>query len=235
MLDFIRRLRFRWGINPDIAVGDSKYGTIDNIVALLAEGILPFTPRTDFQSQSEFYSRELFQYDAQKDVYICPEGQPLTRQGQYKANRSIVYRGKTKTCNACPVKSACTTNKGGRTIHRSVFQDELDQAAALRETEAYRKAMRKRQVWVEPLFGEAKQWHGLRRFRLRRIWRVNIEALMIASVQNIKRLLNPWKTPQNEPDPAGPALQIVFPMDRASIYFTCITNNHLRSQVICCL
>jgi len=51
--------------------------------------------------------------------------------------------------------------------------------------------MRKRQVWVEPIFAEAKVWHGMRRFRLRRLWRVSTEALMIASVQNLKRLLNP--------------------------------------------
>jgi hypothetical protein len=42
---------------------------------------------------------------------------------------------------------------------------------------------------VEPLFGEAKDWHGLRRFRLRRLEKVNIEALLIASGQNIKRLV----------------------------------------------
>src|SRR5947207_5688894 len=36
--------------------------------------------------------------------------------------------------------------------------------------------MNKRQVWVEPLFAEAKDWHGMRRFRLRRRWRVNGEA-----------------------------------------------------------
>jgi hypothetical protein len=49
--------------------------------------------------------------------------------------------------------------------------------------------MRKRKVWVEPLFAEGKMWHGLRRFRLRQLERVNIEALLIASVQNLKRLL----------------------------------------------
>jgi DDE family transposase len=48
---------------------------------------------------------------------------------------------------------------------------------------------RKRSVWVEPLFAEGKQWHGMRRFRLRRLWRVNSEALLIASGQNLKRLL----------------------------------------------
>ena len=49
--------------------------------------------------------------------------------------------------------------------------------------------MRKRQVWVEPLFAEAKEWHGLRRFRLRGLPKVNIEGLLIAAGQNLKRLL----------------------------------------------
>ena len=49
--------------------------------------------------------------------------------------------------------------------------------------------MRKRQVWVEPLFAEAKDWHGLRRFRLRGLENVNIEGLLIAAGQNLKRLL----------------------------------------------
>ena len=52
------------------------------------------------------------------------------------------------------------------------------------------KAMRKRPVWVEPLLGEAKEWHGLRRFRLRGLEHVNIEALLTAAGQNLKRLLS---------------------------------------------
>jgi hypothetical protein len=39
------------------------------------------------------------------------------------------------------------------------------------------------------LFGEAKDWHGLRRFRLRRLEKVNAEALLVAAGQNVKRLL----------------------------------------------
>jgi len=56
-------------------------------------------------------------------------------------------------------------------------------------TEAYKKALRKRSVWVEPLFAEGKDWHGMRRFRLRELWRVNCEGLMRAAGQNLKRLL----------------------------------------------
>jgi len=49
--------------------------------------------------------------------------------------------------------------------------------------------MRKRKVWVEPLFGEAKEWHGLRRLRLRGVLNANIQGLLIAAGQNLKRFL----------------------------------------------
>jgi hypothetical protein len=72
--------------------------------------------------------------------------------------------------------------------------------------------MRQRAVWVEPLFGEAKDWHGRRRFRLRTLWKVNAEALRMASGQHLKRLLRtrgggrrPW--PRGAPD----ALRGAFP------------------------
>ena len=40
------------------------------------------------------------------------------------------------------------------------------------------------------VFGEAKDWHGLRRFRLRGLEKVNGEALLIAAGLNLKRLLS---------------------------------------------
>ncbi len=68
-----------------------------------------------------------------------------------------------------------------------------------------RKAYRKRSVWVEPLFAEGKDWHGMRRFRLRQLWRVNCEALMRAAGQNLKRLLSKRGWGQR-PLPSGAAL-----------------------------
>jgi len=65
----------------------------------------------------------------------------------------------------------------------------VERVKGYQQTVAYQKAMNKRKVWVEPLFGEGKQWHGMARFRLRRLWRVNCEALVIATGQNLKRLL----------------------------------------------
>ena len=74
-------------------------------------------------------------------------------------------------------------------MHRSFHANYLERVKGYHQTQAYQKAMRKRKVWVEPLFAEAKDWHGMRRFRLRFLWRVNSEALRIAAGQNLKRLL----------------------------------------------
>jgi hypothetical protein len=60
-------------------------------------------------------------------------------------------------------------------------------------TEAFKKALRKRQVWVEPLFGEAKDWHQLRRFLLRGLDNVNMQGLLIAAGQNLKHWLTATK------------------------------------------
>jgi hypothetical protein len=57
------------------------------------------------------------------------------------------------------------------------------------DTPAFKQAMRKRGDWVEGRFAEAKQWHGLHRFRLRGLANVNIQALMVATGQNLKRWL----------------------------------------------
>ncbi len=74
-------------------------------------------------------------------------------------------------------------------MHRSVYADYLEKVRTYHATEAYKKAMRKRQVWVEPLFAEAKDWHGLRRMRLRGLANANVQGLLAAAGQNLKRWL----------------------------------------------
>lgn len=52
---------------------------------------------------------------------------------------------------------------------------------------AYKLSQRCRKK-IEELFGEAKDWHGMRRFRRRGLFRVREEALLIGWVLNLKRL-----------------------------------------------
>jgi Transposase DDE domain len=87
------------------------------------------------------------------------------------------------------MRAQCTDNKTGRQVLRHLEERYVDRVKSYRGTFAYEKVLRKRWVWVEPSFGKAKDWHGLRRFRLRRLENVNIEALLIACGQKIKRLV----------------------------------------------
>src|SRR5207248_177766 len=81
----------------------------------------------------------------------------------------------------------CTDSREGRKLNRQFDEAYRERVREYHGTSAYAKAMRKRSVWVEPLFGEAKQWHGLRQFRLRGLDNVNMEALLVAAGQNLKR------------------------------------------------
>ena len=189
MLDLLWRTRFRWKLWPRQVTGDSKYGTEDNIVAIEDQRIHAYVPLPDNDHRTEFFSADRFRYEAERDVYICPVGKELHLDQPHSTERSLRYRARAKDCNHCPLKAQCTTSKQGRTLCRSVHEDYLDRVRAYHATETYKKAYRKRSVWVEPLFAEGKDWHGMRRFRLRLLWRVNSEALLRAAGQNLKRLL----------------------------------------------
>jgi hypothetical protein len=165
------------------------YGTTENIAAIEKAGIHAYTALVDHEKRTSLFGRDAFTYDAQKDLYTCPQGELLRRQGYDHRERSIRYAARPSACNACALKARCTKSTKGRWLRRSYEEEYLERVRGYRESEPYRKAIRKRAVWVEPLFGEAKDWHGLRSFRLRRLEKVNIEALMIASGQNLKRLL----------------------------------------------
>lgn len=113
----------------------------------------------------------------------------LSRCKTKYTEEAVVYRAAAATCNGCAVKPQCTASDHGRIVHRSFYEADLDTVRGYHATAAYQKVMRKRQVWVEPLFAEAKSWHGLRRFRLRGLDNVNIEGLLVTTGQNLKRFL----------------------------------------------
>jgi transposase len=195
MLDLLWRTRFRWKLWPRQVTGDRKYGTEENIAAIEREHIHAYIPLPDHDHRTAFFSPDQFRYEATRDVYICPAGKELHFVQGQSTDRQRRYRAYVRDCNACPLKAQCTTNKQGRSLCRSVDEGYLDRVRAYQPTEPYKKALRKRSVWVEPLFAEGKDWHGMRRLRLRRLERVNGEALLRAAGQNLKRLLNKraWK------------------------------------------
>jgi hypothetical protein len=190
MLDLLWSTAFRWHIRPGRVTGDAKYGTRQNVTALEKAGIRAYVaiPNFDFRDTG-FFGAGHFRYDPEKDLYVCPADEHLHRHAQTSSDRGRRYRAKAQACNACELKKRCTDSEKGRTIYRRPDENYYERVRAYRGSFPYEKALRKRRVWVEPLFAEAKDWHGMRRFRLRRLQKVNMEALLIASGQNVKRLL----------------------------------------------
>jgi hypothetical protein len=192
MLDLLWHCRFHWQLGLDQVTGDTKYGTVENIVAIENAAVRAYIPLADLDKRSPFFGKQRFRYDAEHDCYICPGGADLPFLHYEYGPRITKYQADAARCNACPLKTKCTNSDKGRSVSRSFDEDYLDRVRSYQTTEAYKKALRKRKVWVEPLFGEAKQWHGLERFRLRMLEKVNIEALVTATGQNLKRLLS-WR------------------------------------------
>jgi transposase len=213
MLDLVWRTRFRWGLPLEQVTGDTTYGTIDNIVALEKAGIRAYVSLPDFEKRTPFFGRSAFNYDATYDQYTCPNGALLPRRKAKYTERVIIYQADAATCNVCPLKAKCTESEQGRQVGRNFDEAYLDRVRSYHTTEAYKKAMRKRKVWVEPLFGEGKEWHGLARFRLRMLEKVNMEGLLIAIGQNLKRLLS-WRGWGRRWWPSG-AIGVAIPNEKS--------------------
>jgi transposase len=189
-LDLLWRARFRWKLWPRQITGDTKYGTVANIAAIERESIRAYVPLSAAGQRAGMFGEQDFVYNRTRDTYRCPGNATLHFLSQCETTRRRVYEAPAADCAICALKHQCTTSSRGRRVGRSLRADALDRVRAYHATEPYAKAMRKRQVWVEPLFAEAKAWHGLRRFRLRGLEQVNSEALLIAAGQNLKRLLS---------------------------------------------
>jgi transposase len=190
MLDLLWRTTFRWRLRPHHVTGDAKYGTRENVAAVERAGVCAYLalPNFDFRNTG-FFGPGHFRYDPGKDVYVCPAGELLRWRARTNTDRGTMYRARAEACNACELKSQCTGSENGRTVYRPRDEDYYDRVRGYRGSVAYENALGKRKVWVEPLFAEAKRWHGMGRFRLRTLGRVNSEALLVAAGQNLKRLL----------------------------------------------
>lgn len=61
-----------------------------------------------------------FTYHADHDAWVCPQDQWLWPVSFDSENRLMRYRATPTVCNACPVKSSCTTSSRGREVTREV-------------------------------------------------------------------------------------------------------------------
>jgi Transposase DDE domain len=69
-------------------------------------------------ARSDRYRTAGFRYHPEHDAWVCPQDQMLWPIGYDEQARLMRYRAKPTVCNACPVKSSCTSSPHGREVTR---------------------------------------------------------------------------------------------------------------------
>jgi len=93
------------------------------------------------------------------------------------------------TCLLCQLRAFCTRSKTGRTIHRHREQTLLDAAKEQAGSVAGLADRKRRQHLMERSFADATNCHGFKRARWRGLWKQAIQDLLIATVQNLRKLV----------------------------------------------
>jgi hypothetical protein len=99
MIDRTERV---FGLRPQRLAADTAYGTGKLLAWLLDRAIAPHIPADGMFSRSDFA------YDAERDVYTCPNGRLLKTTGTIHDGRVRNYLSHPGECRACALKERCT-------------------------------------------------------------------------------------------------------------------------------
>lgn len=95
-----------------------------------------------------------------------------------------------RSCALSKLRAFCTRSRSGRTIHRHRDQKLLDRARQIANSKAAKDDLKRRQHLIERSFADATNRHGFKRARWRGLWKQAIQDLLIATVQNLRKLIS---------------------------------------------
>jgi transposase len=105
----IDRTERAFGLKPQRLAADTAYGTGRLLAWLLDRAIAPHIPVWErYPPADGMFSRSDFAYDAERDVYICPNGRHLKTTGTIHDGRVRNYLSHPGECRACALKERCT-------------------------------------------------------------------------------------------------------------------------------
>lgn len=178
----------RFNFTP-IAVGlDAGYFTAPACHLIRERQIAPVMGYRRPNASSNTLKKKHFNYDANTDTYRCPQGEILsystTDRNGYKH-----YQSNPKICQSCPQRLDCTQSRQHKkTLTRHVWEEDKEHVNELRLTSWGKKIYKRRKETVERSFADAKQHHGHRYARFRGLGKVQMQCLLAAVAQNIKKM-----------------------------------------------
>ena len=143
-------------------IGDKGHHSGENLVGIEERGLIPLIASPNQTRGNPGYRREDFIYDAETDTLVCPAGQILTRLSK-KDKIARHYKARGSVCRSCPSFGLCTTNRNGRAVSISVYEDVVRANRERVHSEEARPLMQIRRQRGEAPFGYFKGFGGLRR------------------------------------------------------------------------
>jgi hypothetical protein len=186
------------GIPPSEVSADKGFANTTQIVGIEKNGITQcYIPLIETQREKEEKGGFVFQYDKEKDLYICPQGLHLLLHAKNIKQKGRIYNiYKCHECNNCEERSKCTNSKTGRILKRNVIQDEIDKYKGKIGGTYGKIKILERKCVVEHPFGTIKYLMGKFNLLLRGKAKVQIEFDYYTTAYNLKRLLNLVYFPQ---------------------------------------
>ena len=190
----IDRTEKTFGLKPKRLAADTAYGTGKVLAWLLGKNIRPYIPVWErYERTDGMFPRAAFAYDAECNVYICPNGHPLRTSGTIHDGRVRNYLSQPGDCRACELKARCT-RAPFRKIARDINEEARDYARSLTGTPEFEGSSDERKK-VEMRFAHLKVQHRFDRMRLRGLTGARDEFHLAAIVQNLKTLANRLSQP----------------------------------------
>lgn len=178
----------RFGFNVKYVSLDAGYFTNPICKGIVDRKITPVIAYRLGPHVKGKYTKNKFTYIKEWDVYACPGKQFLT----YKTTTREGYKEyvcNEETCNLCPKKHLCLSDKiKFRTIRRHVWEEYKDLNMSFIKTDKGKRIYKRRKETIERSFADTKNWHGLRYCRMRGISKVSEQCLLTAAVQNMKKI-----------------------------------------------
>ena len=184
------------GLELTDLVGDTAYGGAELRHDLEQQGINVVAPVQPEPKRKGRFPKSAFQINLEQGTCTCPAGHVTTRVRTDKQDgRVTAFVFPAEFCQGCPLRQQCLRkNDKGRGIPVHRYEAMLQKARTQQKTQEFQAKYEARPM-VERANAELKQ-HGLRKARYRGRVKLDLQALWIASVLNLKRL---FKWLQTEP------------------------------------
>jgi transposase len=198
---------------------DSNYYSLKNLTICRDEKIDAYIPDIQFRKRDpRFAEQERFKdgvhgrqraetkttpftladfvFDADKQVYICPQGKELTLHARNQVNRHRtydVYHAQVEDCAACPLRARCLNKPNTSRRYLSVQVDSqqpnlIDEMKAKVDSEQGKRIYARRLGIVEPVFANICVHKHMNRLTLRSKSKVDVQWRLYAIVHNIGKI-----------------------------------------------